>query len=215
MHDPPVCCRTSSHVYRDFSSQPFFWCVQPIYIYFTVRLPLIGYIFVCLPNWASHLTHTNWLMMLLLFLISGRDDLSRLHNFVQKGAGRGVVHGLNCPSGNFCHWLPNARHGLVSEKFFSGVIQVGRSVPQNNWAKRQAKWQSLVLKPAFWRLDDTSYRSLLLFRLSSFQLSVEKKVVIGLVLTVRNRLEEKFSLNFSNLSEVKAENNLSTFSNNC
>ena len=28
-------------------------------------------------------------MILLLFLMSGRDDISRLHIFVQKGAGRG------------------------------------------------------------------------------------------------------------------------------
>ena len=144
MHEFPVCCRTSSHVLREFSSQSFCGAFT-VYIHSTVRLPLIGYIFVRLANWASHLTHTNWLMILLLFLMSGRDDISRyhikisrLHNFVQKGAGRGGVgggagHRLNCASGNCCHWLPNASHGLVS-----GVIQIARFVPQNNSAKRRA-----------------------------------------------------------------------------
>ena len=74
--------------------------------------------------------------------MSGRDDLSRLHIFVKKRAGKGGGGGrvqiLNFASGNCCHWLPNARHGLLSEKLFSGVIQVARFVPQNNSANKQA-----------------------------------------------------------------------------
>ena len=72
-----------------FPANHFVTLSDCIHIHSTVRLPLIGYIFVRLANLASHLTHKNWLMILLLFLMSGRDDISRLHIFVQKGAGRG------------------------------------------------------------------------------------------------------------------------------
>ena len=138
MHEFPVCCRTSSHVLREFSSQSFCGAFT-VYIHSTVRLPLIGYIFVRLANWASHLTHTNWLMILDFVTIPNvRTGWHiKVAHFCSKGSrtggGGGGVHGLNCASGICCHWLPNARHGLVS-----GVIQIARFVPQNNSAKRRA-----------------------------------------------------------------------------
>lgn len=82
---------------------------------FTFNTYKLAHDFVTIPN-----VRTGW-----------HIKISRLHNFVQKGAGR--VHRLNCASGNCCHWLPNASHGLVS-----GVIQIARFVPQNNSAKRRA-----------------------------------------------------------------------------
>lgn len=82
---------------------------------FTFNTYKLAHDFVTIPN-----VRTGW-----------HIKISRLHNFVQKGAGR--VHRLNCASSNCCHWLPNASHGLVS-----GVIQIARFVPQNNSAKRRA-----------------------------------------------------------------------------
>ena len=80
---------------------------------FTFNTYKLAHDFVIIPN-----VRTGWHI--------------KVAHFCSKGSRAGV-HGLNCASGICCHWLPNARHGLVS-----GVIQIARFVPQNNSAKRRA-----------------------------------------------------------------------------
>ena len=83
---------------------------------FTFNTYKLAHDFVTIPN-----VRTGWHIKVAHFCSKG-----------SRAGGGGGVHGLNCASGICCHWLPNARHGLVS-----GVIQIARFVPQNNSAKRR------------------------------------------------------------------------------
>ena len=89
---------------------------------FTFNIYKLAHDFVIIPN-----VRTGWHIK-----ISYQDI--KVAQFCSKGSrAGGGGHRLNCASGNCCHWLPNASHGLVS-----GVIQITRFVPQNNSAKRRA-----------------------------------------------------------------------------
>lgn len=93
---------------------------------FTFNTNKLAHDFV-IPN-----VRTGWLIKVALTF-----SLKREQGREGGKGGGGVVHRLICAIGNYCNWLPNARHGFVSAKLFSGVIQVARLVPQNNSANKQ------------------------------------------------------------------------------